>query len=72
MAFKLRLHIRIDDMSDGQIYRFENEQSIIVQDIENNKLHRIEMINGVFNTQEITITDRAIVEVGDPVPYSKT
>ena len=73
MAFNLRLHIRIDNIATNEIHRFKNEKSPIVQsqDAEGNKLYRLKMISGVFNTQEITITNGTIVEVGAPVPYVK-
>lgn len=72
MGYNLKIDIRIDDSKDSSpIHRFPNEKSPIVCDIPADKLYRLKMINGVFNTQEITITDGTIVEVGDPVAYAK-
>lgn len=71
MGFNLRLDVRIDDDVTNEIHRFKDEKSVIVCDIPDMKLHRIKMLSGVLNTQEITITEGAIVEVGDPVPYVK-
>jgi len=71
VGLKLRLKIRIDNGATNEIHRFKNEQSPIVCDIPADKLFRLKIINGVFNTQEITITDGAIVEVGDPIAYAK-
>ena len=71
MGFDLRLDIRIDNTVTNEIHRFKNEQSPIVYDIPDKRLYRFKMINGIFNTQEITITDGVIVEIGDPIAYVK-
>lgn len=72
MGYDLKLNIRIDDSPvPSPIHRFKDEKSPIVCDIPADKLYRLKIINGVFNTQEITITNGAIVEVGDPIAYVK-
>ena len=71
MGFNLRLNIRIDDSVTNEIWRFKKERSPIVYDVSSSKLYRLKMINGIFNTQEITITDGVIVEIGDPIAYVK-
>ncbi len=69
MGYEVRLNIRIDDDVTHEIYRFQHEKSPIIHDSETSKLYRLKMISGKLNTQEITITDGAIVEVGDPIEH---
>ncbi len=71
MALKLRLHIRIDDLSDNHIYRFENEPYSIIADTEASKLYRLKIVSGTLTQQEVVITDGALVETGDPITYVK-
>jgi len=70
MSETLRLHIRVDD-ADNTIHRFNNEKSIVLQDKGDNRLYRLKIVSGTLTQQEITITDGAIVEVGDPIAYVK-
>ena len=72
MPFKLKLHIRIDDMSTMQIYRFDNENYTIISDVEANKLYRLKIVGGTLTQQEVTITDGALIEIGDPITYVKS
>lgn len=72
MSFKLKLHIRIDDMSTMKIYRFDNEDYTITSDTESNKLYRLKIVGGTLTQQEVVITDGALVETGDPITYVKS